>query len=277
MSLEIGELRRVGNTLIGDASVGATLRIPNTPLQVALVAGERLTQEIIVTLQETTDITDLNYGFFEGWKSKTQEPGFAVFGLCDGRTSHVLTIRHRSLNLADTTGVPERFFTGPEPVRPTYLYAVEVPVFSPLEPDIFNPRNPDGKVTKLLENLKAREGLLSRVLMPADFYSFRGRARYTETFPDEVRNELKRPDTFFLDSHKGRYLVVVTGKSSKRGRHIKFDFGHFRGIFERPSYESVRMTGSHWLERNGTVGILTRDILAIYGKGLTPIYTAKRK
>ncbi len=277
MSLEVGELRRIGDTLIGSASVGAVLRIPNTPPQVALVVAERLTQEVIATLQETADMTGLDYDFFEGWKSKTQVPGFAIFRLCDDRTSHVLTIRYRSFNLADTEGIPERFFTGPEPVRPAYFYEVDVPVFSPLEPDVFNPKNPTGKVAKLLENLSAREGLLSRVLMPADFYSFRGRARYAKTFPGEIRDELKNPNTFTLDSHRGRYLVVVTGKSSKRGRHIKFDFSHFRGISGEAPHEGVRMTGSHWLESNGTVGVLTRDILAIYGKGLTPIYTAKRR
>lgn len=230
------------------------------------------------TLQETTPITDLNYDFFEGWKSRTGVPGFAVYGkssearMLADRMSHILTVRYRSLNLADTIGIPERFFTGPEPVRQAYLYTVEVSALSPLEPDPlspkWNPKNPHGEVTKLLEDLQARPNVLSRLVMPADFYQqFETNLVKTETFPAKVGEELAKSDDFTLDGI-GRFLVVVSQYGEGK---TEFKFGHFRG-----TSGGVSMTGSHHLERDTTLKTITEDILAIYGKDLTPIYTAQK-
>jgi len=124
-------------------SVGSVIEITNQPIQDPTIVNELITQEVISTLKETSTLIDLDYLFFEGRKSSNGLPGFAVYGrnskVGSLRNIHVISIKHYSQNLAQITDIPERFFSGPEPVRSTLYYGIELSVNSPLLVDMLDP------------------------------------------------------------------------------------------------------------------------------------------
>lgn len=266
---------------IGNTDVGANLTVPNDPSQEPCIVNELVTQEIIFTLQDTTKLTELDYHFFEGWRSKNGLPGFAIYGINPearihrGR-NHLLSVKYSSQNLADTIDTPERMFTGLEPVRPAYLFRLEVPVTSALELDPLHPKwnssNPHKSFEGLLENLSRRSDMHSRVTKPEEFYrQFEGYFEFSPgPFSEELRAQLSEKDPL---TNSGRYLIVV---AKDRKNKLKYN----QGIFISASsgrYGGVSITGPHPSDSYSQLGFVAEDITAVLGKGLNLLYIAKKK
>lgn len=285
MSLEMEELRQNTSRL---GSVSAELRLPNAPVQQPLLVAELLTKEVIAALGEKGilgktgilskrgRLTDLDYDFVEAYRTVNSTPGFVIYGRTEKNSDpvHIASVKLSQQNLAVAAVIPERFMTE-ESVPSKLGLRLEVPVSSPLIPSVADktrdPKNPYKSVNNLLMALSGRRGVESRVLLPEKFYTqfdeqFRG-----DQFSEPVRRRLRESDGFSFD-REGRYVVAVTRTPDGKTR---FNYGHVQRVSDEGQFAGLTMTDVN--SSMTSIGIVAADVLAVYGKGLEPIYTATKK
>jgi hypothetical protein len=257
---------------VSDTSLGVPVEVTNLPPQQSMVVNDLLTREIVECVRETSGLVDLDYAFFEKWRSRNGMPGFAVYGKRSGSNgvAHVASVKYRSINLADTADIPERFMTGPEPVRPILHYEIEVPASSPLV-DPRSSNGPDG-LHSLVDALSSNaEAIRSRIKMPESFYAqFDGLGELPDgPFDPAVREALAQQDPILGG---GRYALVIardprSGSMQYRaGRVVGIGDGNFGGV----SISDIDFP------RNAN-GFPACDVAAIFGKGMERIYSVSNR
>ncbi|MCA9487253.1 MAG: hypothetical protein KC548_06375, partial [Nanoarchaeota archaeon] len=245
------------------------------------LVNELLTQEMIGILRSHSTLVDLDYTFFEGWKSRNNFPGFAVYGRdaqarVQKERGHVLSVKYCSADLADRINVSERFMTDPgTSVSSVLSYRIEVPATSPLNPDPLDPRwdssNPYQGLAQLLEKLTNRENADLAVTKPETFYqSFEGSFDLKHFFDEILVNRLQEKDPL---TNAGRYLLLVTLNDEGA---IKFERGNFLDIFGDGACEGICITSQHYLEERVFLSFYAHEIVALYGKGLESFYFAEK-
>ncbi len=266
---------------LGATCIGSQLEVCNRPVQNPLFVNELLTLAIIDTLRSHTTLVDLDYTFFEGWKSRNNLHGFAVCGRdaqarVQNRISHILSVKPYTLDLADWLAVPERFMTDPgTSVSSVLTYGIEVPATSPLNPDPLDSRwdssNPYQGLTRLLENLTDRENIDLVVTKSESFYqSFEGVFDLKPSFDMELIKNLQKKDPL---TNAGRYLLLVTLADKEA---IKFERGNFLDIFGDKTCEWISITSQHYLDRGLPLTFYAHEIVALYGKELESLYLAEK-
>lgn len=266
-------------TEIGTTVVGVTLEIQNWPTQEPAVVNELLTREIISILKATSNLTDLDYIFFEGWKSRNGTAGFAVFGKDpeDKLIGYgpVLAVKFYSSNLYDTTNIPKRFLGKPGPTVASLNYGIEVSATSPLYPSLFGRAmgltDTNTRLDELVAHLTKSLDVDARVLESEEFYEqFNGDFELPGgSFDEKVKQQLMEKDAL---ENGGRYVrLVISGRKGtefKQGHVIRVSDGRLAGL---------STTGSRSIERNQEEGYLREQVIAVFGKGFESIYMAEKK
>lgn len=242
MSLEVGELT------ITESANGATIELPASNKLEPLIVAERLIQELIEVIKDTTEmgrlpmeeVASIDYDFFESYLSRAQNPNFTVYGI--NPFEKLPQDRARLVPILT--------------VSPSYPYFL-VDVIGPF---------PEGGVHGLFENLAIREGVLSRLLTLPDFYQQLDRSlKGQELLSKDVVGRLKAPG--FSSDWRGRYLMVVENHPELG---LIPHFGHLVNIPEEEP-KTLTMTRPYGLKPSSAT-YLVSDIAAIYGKRLELIY-----
>ncbi len=245
-----------------------------------LIVGEKLASVIAEFLPEVASVKDTDYAFFEGWKSKTRLPGFAVYGkktdtLFDkGEMHYILKVVYESEDPDDVNIIPERFLSEEERAErearkirtnPGSLkYLIETPFTSPL---YTNTTQGYVGLESLLQTLKSANPQLG---MGTEFYQqFTDPSLTPESsLSDEVLAQLRKQDNF-----NGRYVVVVSRTNDDLTK-CRFDFGYFRS--GDTTKDQLDISDKSYIGKDRSEGFLPNEIVGIYGKGMEPIYVARK-
>ena len=250
-----------------------------------LIVGEKLASVIAELLPEIASVKDTDYAFFEGWRSKTRLPGFAVHGkrtdtpFAKDEMYYILKVVYNSKDPDDVNFIPERFLSDEEiekreirrklPDRKRLEFLIETPFTSPL---YTNTTQGYVGLESLLQTLKSANPQLG---IGQEFYQQFTRPFTPESLSDEVMKKLLESDAFTIDNFGGRYVVMVTNYNGDSANRTNFDFGYIS--IRDTNNNTVHLKRRHYVGREDcSKGYLDNEIVAIYGKGMEPIYVARK-
>ncbi len=267
-----------GNIIIGDVlpanitssqqSLYAYLQVSFDHPEEGILVLEMLTQSLVRLMSsEIVPAENAAYLFYEANNSRNGVPGFAVHDRVSG--GFIFKIEYSGTGFDEVSGHPSQFNVRQSQRSSSLLFYLEARFPSPL-----SVIPADGK--SALENLIQQiEGQQSGLGLGSDFYSqFNINAQSPDAaFSDEFLGELY--NTIEFGEEGGRYLVLVV-RTEMQG--IRFEYGHLRACSQNEVVitDMQNLTpGRELLPANLRETLLKfnkDDILAIYGKGISPIY-----